>query len=269
MDRVKKLNGLNELNRICKQIAEYPGKTGFYYKNLITGEEAGVNGAEPFLAASVIKLPILIELFFQMEQGILNGGELFVLKEEDKMPGCGSLRFLHEGVRLTLEDLYSLMITVSDNTATNLLIKRIGMEAVNRRMEEFGFRGIRLNRLLFDHAAAAQGIENTAAPEEIGHLLEGIYRGTVVSKSASDRMLSILLGQQLNGKIPFYLDEFEIAHKTGEDEGITHDVGIVFADQPFVVCFCGNGVNVPGFERLIQDTAFDLCKVQTDSVKDA
>lgn len=258
-----------DLSQITERIAAFPGKTGFYYKNLMTGDEAQINGLEPFLAASVIKLPILAGLFFEMEEGLLEKDEEFILMSEDRLPGCGAIQFLHDGICLTLEDLYTQMIVVSDNTAANLLIKRVGMDQLNRRMNMLGLSVTRLNRLLFDSDASERGIENVFAPEEIGRLLEGLFRGRVVSEAASDTMLSILSNQQLNGKIPFYLDEFRIAHKTGEDGGITHDVGIVFADQPFVLCLCGNGVNVPEFERLMQDTAFHLYKLQTDSVKDA
>ena len=80
-----------------------------------------------------------------------------------------------------------------------------------------------------------------------------MYKGELISHKASEEMISILKNQRLNGKIPFYFKgEVKIAHKTGEDDGITHDVGIVFAPQPFVVCFCSNEVNVPCFEHAIQ-----------------
>ena len=79
-------------------------------------------------------------------------------------------------------------------------------------------------------------------------------------------MLQILKDQRLNGKIPFFLDDYEIAHKTGEDDGITHDVGIVFADHPVLLCFASNHTDVPAFERLIQDMARDLVAVQKDNL---
>jgi len=81
--------------------------------------------------------------------------------------------------------------------------------------------------------------------------------GTLLGKALDDEMLSLLLNQRLNGKLPFYLHSRGIrcAHKTGEDDDITHDVGIVYAERPFVICMLSNDVEVPAFERLIQDTA--------------
>ena len=106
----------------------------------------------------------------------------------------------------------------------------------------------------------AAGIENTVSAGEIGALLEGLYAGALVSPQASAQMLEILRNQKLNGKMPFYLKPRGIAcaHKTGEDDGITHDVGIVYARKPFVLCMLSEETEVPAFERLIQEIAREL-----------
>ncbi|MCY1713620.1 serine hydrolase [Caproiciproducens galactitolivorans] len=242
--------------KILSMLREIPGKTGFYYKDLITGEEWGLNADRELMAASVIKIPVLTEVFAQLAAGTADKNERFRIRKEDKLPSCGALNYLHEGLEVTLEDLYTLMIILSDNTATNLLIRRFGMEAVNRRMRGLGLKATTLNRLLFDSEAAAKGLENMISAKEIGFLLEQMYRGELVSPAASAEMLSVLKNQRLNGKMPFYLKgKAEIAHKTGEDDGITHDVGIIFAPRPFVVCFCSNETDVPCFERAIQGIA--------------
>ena len=116
-----------------------------------------------------------------------------------------------------------------------------------------------LNRLLFDREASSRGIENYITAREAGLLLKRLYDGEAVSGPASEDMLSILKDQRLNGKIPFLLPHsVKIAHKTGEDDGITHDVGIVYARQPFIVCFCGEHVSPPEFERAMQDITLML-----------
>ena len=94
----------------------------------------------------------------------------------------------------------------------------------------------------------------------MGRLLSGMYRGQVVSEHASAAMLKMLADQRLNGKLPFYLHALGIpvAHKTGEDSGITHDVGIVYAGRPFVVCILTSGTDVARAERTIQDVALAL-----------
>lgn len=240
-------------DEILGLLEKIPGKIGFYYKNLVTGEEWGLNPGLPLMAASVIKIPVLTEVFAQMETGGADRNETYRIREEDKLPSCGALNYMHAGLEVTLEDLYTLMIILSDNTATNILLKRFGIDRVNQRMRQLGLNATTVNRLLFDFAAAALGKENYISAEEIGTLLEKMYRGTLVSEKASEEMLNILKNQRLNGKMPFYFGgQVKIAHKTGEDSGITHDVGIVFAPQPFVACFCSNEVDVPQFESAIQ-----------------
>ncbi len=239
--------------KIFAMLREIPGKIGFYYKNLVTGEEWELNPMLPLMAASVIKIPVLVDVFTQLEAGKANKNEIYEIKAQDKLPSCGALNYMHNGLTVTLADLYTLMIILSDNTATNILIKKFGMENVNRCMRDLNLRVTTVNRLLFDAAEAANGKENYISAKEIGTLLEKMYRGELVSPNASAEMLTILKDQRLNGKMPFYFTgEVKIAHKTGEDSGITHDVGIVFAPQPFVVCFCSNEVDVPRFESAIQ-----------------
>lgn len=255
----------NTKEALFRMLREAPGKIGFYYKNLTTGEVWEHNPALPLMAASVIKIPVLTEAFFRMQEGTLDKNETVRVKAEDKLPSCGALNYLHDGLEVTVEDLYTLMIILSDNSATNLLLKKFGMESVNRRMRSLGLTATTVNRLLFDSAAAAQGKENYISAGEIAGLLERMYRGTLVSAEASAEMLRILKNQRLNGKMPFYFTgEVKIAHKTGEDDGITHDVGIVFAPQPFVACFCSNETDVPRFEQLIQRGARMLYEMQVE-----
>lgn len=247
---------------VLTSVRSMKGTAGMVYKNLCTGEECAYQADAPMIAASVIKIPVMIEAFAQMADGRLDAQERFVLKEEDKMPSCGALNMLHEGIELTALDMIRLMIILSDNTATNLLIRRLGIEQVNHTMEALGLQKTRLRRLLFDSARSAQGIQNTVTAREIARLLEMLYRGEVIGERASAQMIDILKEQRLNGKIPFFLHAQGIAcaHKTGEDTGITHDCGIVYAREPFVLCFCGQEVDVPAFERVMQDAARAFCE---------
>ena len=249
--------------QLLDQIRHFPGRAGLYWQDLTTGEEAGVRQEEPFEAASVIKLPVLVETFRQIEAGLAQENEPFPIRQEDKLPSCGALNYLHTGLTVTLMDLATLMIILSDNTATNLLIRRLGMEGVNETIQRMGMKATRLRRLLFDSQAAAQGIKNTISPGEMGRLLAALYRGEVVSPAASARMLGILGDQRLNGKLPFWLDgKVKCAHKTGEDSGITHDVGILYAPQPFVLCVCGDPVHPPALNALMGTIARQLAEEQ-------
>lgn len=237
-----------------------PGKLTVYYKNLVTGEAVNYQGDIPMMAASVIKIPILLETFHQIRSGMLKKDQLYVLKEEDKMPSCGCLNRMHAGMNLTVQDLYNLMIILSDNTAANILIKLLGgTEAVNDSLAKMGYQVCRVNRLLFDSEASAKGIENYVSGEEIADMLEKLYLGQLIDEASSREMLEILKSQRLKNKIPFdFQGCVPIAHKTGEDDGITHDVGIIFGSQPFILCCMSNETDCPMFNRFIQSFAWRL-----------
>ncbi len=243
---------------LLPRAAGLPGEISVYGRDLATGEKWAYQADTPLVAASVIKLPILAEAFRQARDGLIAMDETFSIRPEQKMPSCGALTYLHDGLTVTLRDLCVLMIILSDNTATNLLIDRLGIESVNAFLREKGLEKTTLRRRLFDAEAAGRGLENTITAEEMGRLLEMLYRGECVSPAADAEMLGILRDQRLNGKIPFFLDDLEIAHKTGEDDGITHDVGIVYAAHPLILCFASNHTDVPAFERFMQDAARDF-----------
>ena len=247
---------------IAPQLERLGGDTGVYVKNLITGETWQRGADIPVVAASVIKIPVMIEAFRAEEAGELSFEEMHALRDEERMPSCGTLKAMHTGIEMTLLDLVKLMIIVSDNAATNIMINRLSIANVNRTLESLGCEKTRLNRLLFDSEASKKGIKNYITAGEMGMLLEKLWRGEVVSKEASAQMMEILLDQRLNGKLPFFIDSMgiDIAHKTGEDDGISHDVGVIYAKEPLVCCFVGEHVNVPLYERLMQDAAKALCE---------
>lgn len=240
------------------------GDVSFYYKNLVTQETIKYNEEKPMLAASVIKLTVLVECFNQIEKGILRKDKIFITKEEEKVPSCGALNYMRENLSITLDDLYVLMIILSDNYATNILIDELGIDNINKTIKEIGLKSTILNRKMFDAEKSLLGFENYISAEDIAYLLEKMYNKELIDKKSSEEMINILKNQRLNGKVPFFLQSIKpkvnIAHKTGEDTNITHDVGIVFAKEPFIVCFCGNNVNVPEYERLMQDVTYDLYK---------
>lgn len=233
------------------------GKVGFWAKPL-DGEAAGFNEDLPLVAASVVKVPVMVEAFRQFRAGLLDPDEQVTIRPEDRMPSCGALTYLSDKVRPTLMDLTTLMIILSDNTAANLMIDRVGADAVNRTMEERGVPGICLRRKFFQPQLAALGITNTVTARGCGVLLEKMAKGELLGGEDDAKMLSILYNQRLNGKIPFFLHGVKIAHKTGEDDGTTHDVALIQAKRPFVLCMLSNDVDVPEYERLMQDTAREL-----------
>lgn len=232
-------------DKIREMASDLEGNIGLYYKDISSGKSIGINENEPFLAASVIKVTVLIEAFKQNELGRLSFDELVVVSNEDKLPSCGSLTYMHDGIEVTVRDLCVLMIIQSDNTATNIMIKKLGMENINKTMKDLGLEKTHLNRLLFDSEEQKKGKENYISTREMGMLLEMMWRGELVSKEASQEMLEILKMQQINHKIPYFIPKsIKIAHKTGEDSGITNDEALVLADKPFILCVAANNTNV-------------------------
>ena len=250
--------------KVIKKLEKINGDVSFYYKNLISKEIIKYNDEKQMLAASIIKLPILIECFNQINKGIISNDDIFITKNKEKVPSCGALNYMRENLKVTLEDLYTLMIILSDNYATNMLIDKLGIYNINKTINEIGLKNTILNRKMFDEEKSLLGLENYTSARDMAYLLEKMYNKELIDEKSSEEMISILKNQRLNGKIPFFIQSIrpkvQIAHKTGEDTNITHDVGIVFAKEPFIVCFCGNNVNVPEYERLMQDITYELYK---------
>lgn len=230
------------------------GNISFYYRTLDKGDALCCNMDAPHDAASIIKLPIMVEAMRQFESGEAARDEVIRVLNTDRVPPCGVLTFMHEGLEVQLIDLVWLMVTLSDNMAANLLMNRLTLPAIRREMTALGMTGSRLNRKLF-----APGEGNVITCRDVSGLFEQLYAGTLVSQDASREMLRMLSGQQLQNKIPMLLPlDMQIAHKTGEDEGTSHDVGIVYAKRPFLVGFFGTGIDAPSFNRAVQDISLEL-----------
>ena len=233
------------------------GDIGFSAFDPQTGDRLTLNPELPLQAASVIKLFVMAEAFRRREAGDFDFAETVTVREEDHLPSCGALTYLHSPLTLPWGDLVTLMIILSDNTATNLLIDRLGMDKINATIDRLGMVGTRLRRKLFQPELARQGIQNTVCAADTERLLLMIYRKELVSLAASREMLQLLMDQRLNGKMPFYLHSqgIDCAHKTGEDDGITHDVGIIFAERPVFFSFLSEHTDVPEAERALQELA--------------
>lgn len=253
---------LSSLNAIAREMEALSGHLGFYYKNLITGFEYGVREEEPFLAASVIKFPLLLHVLEKAAAGEISLDQKLTVEDWEKMPSCGALNQFTGPVEADIRTLCRLMIVISDNTATNKLIRLCGIDGVNAAFRRMGLEQTVLRRLLFDSEASARGLENTVSPREMGMLLERLYRGEFVSTEVSRYALDILLDQQIGHKLEGKLKEADVAHKTGEDSGLSNDVGLVFAETPFILCFTGHDTDVYPWEDLIRRSAWALWNVQ-------
>ena len=256
-------NELTTLRAIAAQLDTLPGHLGFYYKNLATGLEFGVRENEPYLAASVIKFPLFLHILEQSAAGKFPLNHKLTVEDHEKMPSCGALNSFTGPVTADIETLCRLMITISDNTATNKLINFATIPGANEGFRAMGLTQTVLRRLLFDSEASSRGLQNTVSPKEMGSLLEKLYRREFVSPEVSEHALEVLLKQQIDHKLDGKLcGEVPIAHKTGEDSELSNDVGLFLCDQPFVLCFTGHDTDVYPWEELIRNAAYDLVQAQ-------
>lgn len=252
MGKVKMLEDL-----LQPVIQRLDGTIGVAVKALHKDFQFLTNAGEVFHAASIIKVPILIELFRQVQKGVVPLEQEVILRDSDKIGGAGILMELHQGISLTVRDLAILMIVISDNTASNLLIDIVGLDRVNRMMDEMGMSGSRLKKK-FMIPSPDPGIFNVTTPCDTMSILEKLYKGEILSGDLTSEAIEILSRQQYREKIPLLLPpDMKIAHKTGEVSGVRHDAGIVFLeDNPYVICLFTKDVgNELAADRIIAEVS--------------
>jgi beta-lactamase class A len=224
--------------------AEIGGTVGVAARDLRRGRALDLNAGERFPSASVIKVCILVELLARAEAGEVRLDDRVRLADAQKVPGSGVLSMLHEGTELTLEDLAHLMICVSDNTASNMLIDRLGCDRINSRLRILGLEKTELGRKFYDFEARDRGLDNWASAGELADLLVGIERRQVVSPGACEKMLAIMRKQQFDTRIPRLLPpDTPVANKTGSITGVCHDIGVIYAPSgPLVLAVLTRGI---------------------------
>src|SRR5437899_12013292 len=169
------------------------GVLGVAIEDLTTGQKYVLHAYEVFPQAIAIKIAVLSELYHQAQQGKLKLTDLYTVQSSDLVPDSDIMGGLPPGVtRITLRDLPTMMVAVSDNSATNLLIDRVGMENVNTFLDSLGLTHIRLRRKMMDLKAAGEGRENVATPAEMMALLEDLYRGKVLNKEFTNDFFKTL-----------------------------------------------------------------------------
>jgi beta-lactamase class A len=203
---------------------------GIYVKSLDTGEEIAIDADRQMETMSTIKIPLMIEAFEQIKAGKFQLTDKYTLAGDDIRPGTGIIQRLDPGAVLSVKDLITLMIIVSDNTATDVLYRMVGgPEAVTRRMQAMGLKmthPVNNGSTWFAALRAAPNPEafyregkhpyGLSTPREMGALLEKMERGELVDKSSSDLMLQIMRGQVYRSRIPRYITSYRVPHKTGD-----------------------------------------------------
>lgn len=224
------------------RIAQLPATVSVYAKNLDTGATFGIRQDEPVRTASTIKLPIMMAVFDAVAHGQAKFDEPLTITAVEQVSGSGVLGTeFSPGVQIPLRDAMHLMIVLSDNTATNMVLDRISADSVNAYLDRIGVQTTRSMRKILG-AGPAQGLsaagklpENAkygigrSTPHDMVTFLEHIERGEVVSAEASKEMIAVLKRNQDNTGITRHMMNLPIAHKTGALDALRADVGIVYA----------------------------------------
>jgi len=237
------------LEPLHSAMKSFDGVAGLAARNLLTGEEIVINADGRFPTASAIKTAVMVEAYHQASRGTLSLDTTIPLRQSDKVGGSGVLNGLSEGLALSVRDLIHLMIVVSDNTATNLLVSRLGTKNVDARMVALGLEHTKLFRPTFRDGKADLFPElekefglGMSTPREMANLMELIATGAAVDKDASAAMLETLRRQQDRAMIPRLLPgTLQVGSKTGTDSekladergrrgAIRVDAGIVTGD---------------------------------------
>jgi beta-lactamase class A len=240
---------------IEESIRKSGADVGLAFRMLDGKAEWFFHADDVFHAASTMKIPVMVELFRQVRQGKLKFDDSLVVKNEFHSLADGSLYTLDPtddseidlykaaGQTRTLQQLCDLMITVSSNLATNLLIQKLGVDNIRATVQSLHADGMNVLRGVEDNKAFQKGMNNTTTARALLELLSAIARGEAVDKEASSEMIEILERQKFNEGIPAGLPSgIRVAHKTGEITKIHHDAGIVFAPKPFVLVILVRGL---------------------------
>jgi beta-lactamase class A len=226
------------IERIAKSVN---AKWGIYVKCLETKEEISINADDQMDTMSTIKIPLMVEAFRQIEGGKFSLADRIKLTDQQKRPGTGTIQFLDPGAELTIKDIITMMIIVSDNTATDMMYEKVGgIEPVNALMAQYGLkqtRAVATSSVWFAALRAApsavefhrQGKNpyGLSSARDMGVLLEKIKTGQAVNKTSSDLMLQIMRRQVYRTRLPKYVTNFNVPHKTGDFlPYIGNDVGI-------------------------------------------
>lgn len=253
---------MNLTNLVKDRISSINSKIGVYYYDLKTDESFFIGNTDTFESLGIAKLVMMIEVFNQTEQGKLNFEDKYILKddkqllvrEEEYEQTVGILDFLHKGIELTIGDLVKMMIIISDNAAFNVLYSLVGKDNINKTMESLGLVNTRIESMLSELDNGDSN--NYHSVKEIGWLLKMMYKGQLISQSASASMLKLLAYHQRRNTFSYYSNQgYSVMQQTGFDENTLHTTAIVETEDPFILCMSIDEMDAKKSENVLKDIA--------------
>lgn len=233
------------LRRSLEEVVRgYPGVAGISVRNLGNGESLSIRGSETFPTASLIKVAVLVALLDEVHRGTIRLDERMGMIARDRVGGSGVLKHMEPGLPLTVGDAAWLMITLSDNTATNLILDKVNVRTVWTKMEALGLPHTKVHSKTFLRAtsvamdsSAKYGLGVTT-PDETVRLFALLHEGKAVSPGMDSLALAMLRANQDGGKLVRWLPGgVDVAHKSGDVDRARNDCGIVYAPSaPLAVC---------------------------------
>ncbi len=224
------------LDKLKTEIADYTknyqGQYGVYYYDLTTGQEFGINDEDEYPGASTEKVPINLYLYNQIKAGAVNPQWTLTYLQEDYEDGTGSIQYQKVGTQYSIEELSQLSIVDSDNVATNMLVRFLGIQNIKDYMQQVG------GQVVVDG-------QNVSSPRDMGLYMKLVYEFCENSGTLGNELMNNFLNTNLyNDRLPALLPKsVKVAHKIGNDVGVVNDIGIVFADKPYIVAVMSKGVN--------------------------
>ncbi|MDT4965966.1 MAG: beta-lactamase class [Acidobacteriota bacterium] len=222
--------------RVRGEVSTFNGNVRLYARNLDTGASYSFNGDERVRTASTIKVAIMIEAFARVTEGKLKWTDELVLSKDKKVGGSGILSEFSDGLRLTFRDAVNLMMIMSDNSATNLVIDVLTADAVNARMDSLGMKDTRLMRRVFGGGESAEGKKEEnkrfglgrTSPREMVAIIEKLERGEIVNPTVSKEMLELMKREQGTNGIWRALWKIPKATKSGALDTLRSNVGVIY-----------------------------------------
>lgn len=231
--------------RLEEHIRQAPGNFSVFIKDINYPHfKVAFSEKERFPAASLIKVPLAAVVLKSVKENKLSLPQKFTIHQKDITAGSGVIKGMSLPLTLSVEELMELMLAQSDNTATNKLISILGLEYINNSFKELGLKETVLVRKMMDFSKRNKGVENYTTAAELGLIFEQAYRGKLIDETASGYLISLLKKQKFNDRLPLYLAKsLSVAHKTGLENGIVHDAGIVFSPKgDYIICVLTNKV---------------------------